>query len=178
MENEGGVHVDEIKEVGEGGANTPGFDQMHDIVVPESVSWWPLAPGWWVVLLVLAAVAVWGAVVVYRRWKAQGHRREALRELDCIDPSQYSSLLKRVCMVEFERDEVASLSGEVWLKFLDRTVGGNDFTEGAGRDLLELAYRGEGDADLIKDVVRRWLVGPACSRSSSCRAKNPERRGA
>ena len=172
------MHVKEIKEVDADAVSVPGFDQMHDIVVPDPVSWWPLAPGWWVVLLLVVVVAVWGAVVMYRRWKSQAHRREALMELDRIDPSQYSALLKRVCMVEFERDEVASLSGDTWLKFLDRTSGGNDFTEGAGRDLLELAYRGVGDSDLVKDVVRRWLVGPACSRSSSCRAKNPERSNA
>jgi len=152
------MHAEEIKQAGE----VPGFDQMHDIVVPDPVSWWPLAPGWWVVLLLLVFLLAWGLAVFYFRWKSREHRREALKELESIDASQYSALLKRVCLVEFDRELVAGLSGEQWLEFLDE-VGeakgkkAKAFTEGAGREILELAYKGGEASDACKAIVKDWL---------------------
>lgn len=101
------------------------LSRLRDIVVPEPVSWWPVAPGWWVltVFLVLAiAYASWRVIRVYR---ANAYRREALGLLeDAGTDAEISAVLKRAAMAAFGRDEVASLSGEAWCRWLDVHVPG------------------------------------------------------
>jgi len=140
-------------------AEVPGFDQMHDIVMPDPVSWWPLAPGWWVVLLILAIGILWLGVTIYHRWQQNAHRRAALLELDHTPPQELSALLKRVCLSEFPRDRVAPLSGQAWLEFLDQTGSTDAFTRGNGRHLIDLSYNPNSTApDGVKQTVRQWLL--------------------
>ena len=151
-------------------ANVPGFDQMHDLVVPDPVTWWPLAPGWWVVLLALGLALIWLASHSYRRWKQNAYRREALRELQTIPASELPALVKRVCLATYPREEVAALSGEPWLEFLDQTGNTTDFTQGPGRHLLELSYNPHfTPPDDLTKLIRQWIVGPIGNRSSAYR---------
>lgn len=136
------------------------FDQMHDIVVPDPISWWPLAPGWWVVLLILGIALLWLAAIGYRRWQNNAYRRQALHELETITPAELPALVKRVSLVTFPREKVATLSGEPWLEFLDQTGNTTDFTQGPGRHLLELSYNPNANDLPIKEltqVIRKWV---------------------
>jgi hypothetical protein len=50
-------------------------------------------------------------------------------------------LLKRVALVAYAREQIAALSGNAWLTFLDRTGGTAQFTQGAGVVLAEVSSR-------------------------------------
>ena len=52
-----------------------------------------------------------------------------------------STLLRRVCITIHPRAEVASLTGEAWLQFLDKQSGTQAFTQGEGRCLIEAPYQ-------------------------------------
>jgi hypothetical protein len=148
---------------------------LHDVVSPEAVGWWPLAPGWWAVLVALLSFAVWRAWVAYRAWQADGYRRAALEELAVIeagigDPAQsagamagVAALLKRTALCAAPREAVASITGETWLGYLDRGTEEAPFTLGAGRRLPELTYRDDSrefspeQAREIVSVARRWI---------------------
>ncbi len=41
------------------------INQLKDIHTPDPISWWPLAPGWWISLLLIIAIAVF----LYRKWQ-------------------------------------------------------------------------------------------------------------
>ncbi|MEP6882054.1 MAG: DUF4381 domain-containing protein, partial [Dokdonella sp.] len=49
--------------------------------------------------------------------------------------------------------------GNAWLNFLDSILGGDEFSHGPGRVLLDGAYRREASMDVepLVDLVRRWL---------------------
>lgn len=106
----------------------PAGPALRDIHLP-TVAWWPLAPGWWVMLaavaLVLAAIIV-GAV----RHRRRRMLRAALRVLDRLRESQQSNpdaaelvaqasqLLRRVArQVE---PAAASADGAAWREFVQR----------------------------------------------------------
>ena len=141
--------------------NVPDFDQMHDIVVPDPVSWWPLAPGWWVVALALAIALIWWGVQRYHRWKNNAYRRAALKELENVASADIPALVKRVCLSSYPREQVATLSGEAWLEFLDQSGNTQEFTQGPGRYLLELSSNPHPNNIPIRDliqVIRKWIV--------------------
>ena len=59
---------------------------LRDLHLPEAISWWPLAPGWWVVIG-LTMVLIGVILQRYLERRARGAaRRHALRQLDDDQP--------------------------------------------------------------------------------------------
>ncbi len=55
---------------------------LRDLRLPETIGWWPLAPGWWFVI-VLLLVGLGFLLRLYLRTRARGAaRRHALRKLN------------------------------------------------------------------------------------------------
>ena len=69
-------------------AKAGSLDRLVDITVPEPISWWPLAPGWWVVTAIVLLAIVAALVVMVRRWRRNAYRRAALAELDSLGENQ------------------------------------------------------------------------------------------
>jgi MYXO-CTERM domain-containing protein len=144
------------------------------------VSWWPPAPGWWLLaalaLLALAALAGWQI----RRRRHRLHRElaaalDGLRALPASEqaervPRELSVLLRRAALTLEPRAEVAGLTGERWLDRLDALAGGRFFATPEGRTLIEAPYRPAGavtaeDAARLLDVGAAWLAAlPAQGR--------------
>lgn len=121
------------------------LDRMHDIVAAPPAPWWPPAPGWYVVLGVGGLVAIVSLAKLVLAWNRDRYRRAALAELIAVeaDPSplpRLSELLKRTALAAYPREEVAALTGEPWLTFLDRTGATTAFTRGPGRALGDGPY--------------------------------------
>jgi hypothetical protein len=127
---------------------TPGpLDQLRDWHLPEPPSWWPPAPGWWVVALLVVVALVWAMLAIRRRIQRGAAARSALDELDALQTrlvadgdaraftAGVSGLLRRLALERFPREQVAGLTGEAWLSFLDATGGQGRFRDGPGRAL-------------------------------------------
>ena len=114
---------------------------LQDIVVPEPVSWWPLAPALWAVLAVIFLCAVAAGWFAWRRWKTNAYRRAALRELESLsdDASGVPALLKRTALAVWPRSVIAGLSGDRWIAFL-REASPNSFDNQSAEDLLVADY--------------------------------------
>ncbi|MGI9201202.1 MAG: DUF4381 domain-containing protein [Woeseiaceae bacterium] len=151
---------------------------LRDLHLPDAIGWWPLAPGWWVVI----ALAVIGIVFLIRAWlrarSRSAARRFALRQLDKI-VSQYeerknpvafgadlSELLRRTMLAYAPRLDVAGLTGEAWLQCLDSGLAQPVFSDGPGRQILELPYRrpdaeiAVADLDQLVAAVRHRVATP------------------
>ena len=117
-------------------------------------------------------------VVVRRRRRiANRYRREALDALAVIESdvrvrevraealARLPELLKRVALSAVSRADVASLTGERWLSFLDTGYDGDGFTRGPGRLLPTLAYRSSDSLEAIShqeacdlvELARLWI---------------------
>lgn len=135
---------------------------LRDIHLPEAVSWWPPAWGWWLLVLavVLAAGLAWWLL---RRWPARRRtaslRRQALRELDAVeadyrasgDPraavAALSMLLRRLALSVAPREQVAGLAGEPWLDWLRSRCDDPTFRELAAV-LAESPYHPDPEVDV------------------------------
>ncbi len=141
--------------------------QLRDIHIPPPPHWWPPAPGWWLVALLLILVAAGLAVYWQHRRRRQQRCARILAELDQL-PTQMqgptlvaaiSALLKRVALQHYSRAEVAALTGEAWLAFLDRTGGNGRLRHGAEQLLTAYAPRLEPHADVsaLVEYARLWI---------------------
>ena len=100
------------------------LENLRDIAELPPVSWWPLAPGWWVVLMALAAVLIGAAVHAWRSWQANTYRRAATEELStATSVAEIADILKRCALCAYPRVDVASLSGARWCQWLETTSG-------------------------------------------------------
>lgn len=158
---------------------------LRDIHLPDPISWWPPAIGWWL-LLALAILIVVGLVWLIRRWRRVTPIKLALRELDALATDSTASpadqlrrlsmLLRRVALSLYPRHEVAGLTGEDWLRWLDHTLSEPRFSQGAGRALIDAPYRPT-PPEAIDDLValtRDWLRTLAKTRAGR-RALTPSR---
>lgn len=101
------------------GANP--LEQLRGIHIPDGVSAWPPAIGWWLVMIASLAMiigVIW--LIQQGRWK-----RKAIQTLKTIETrtdsgyyTQVNRLLKQVAIHRFGQ-QCASLSGAKWLNFLD-----------------------------------------------------------
>ncbi|MEM8606207.1 MAG: DUF4381 domain-containing protein [Myxococcota bacterium] len=152
---------------GFGALGLPGWEEIY---VPDRVPMTPQTIGWAVLGALLLGVLAWVAWVAVRRFRDNRYRRAALRELDVIRRAPEShgdslpALLKRTALGAFPRGDVASLTGEPWLTFLERTCPGAGFDHTVGDTLVRLAYRGSGgispaDMSRLIDVSEAWIRG-------------------
>jgi uncharacterized protein DUF4381 len=144
---------------------------LIDIPLPPPVS---LLPQTWELRISLAALLALAVVVAWHfihRHRANRYRRDALAELDRIcaasnrTPHQtvhrLSVLVRRTALDAFPRETIAPLAGPAWLAFLDRSYGGQEFSSGLGRWLVNGPYQPEspdrGELQPLADLVRRWI---------------------
>lgn len=107
-------------------ASTGNLSELADIVMPDPVSWWPPAAGWYWLATILLGLGIIHGVLTWRRWRQNAYRRRALVELEADDltVNQLFGIIKRVALVSFGRSGVAPLSGADWIRFLDLTCRG------------------------------------------------------
>ncbi|GAB6048729.1 hypothetical protein JCM19379_25610 [Methyloparacoccus murrellii] len=146
---------------------------LRDIHLPEPIGWWPPAPGWWglavLVLALMAGLALWWR----RRRRRPGPvqialaniaRLEADATLSPVQKAQaLSILMRRVALSLYPRETVAGLSGEDWLRWLDEVGPRPLFSEGHGRGLVSMPYAPDpaGQLEALLAHCRTWLTALA-----------------
>jgi hypothetical protein len=142
---------------------------LRDIHPGAAPPWWPPAPGWW---LLAALVLALGAAFGWWRWRKRIRMRRIADLFDgAIDraddaPMQVAAMSELLRRAAHRRNPQAGrLQGESWLAFLDDRDADRPFTQGAGRLLLEGAFRPEVDPQQVaalRSVARRrflaWMV--------------------
>lgn len=144
--------------------------QLKDIHLPDPVGWWPLANGWYV-LIVLSVVFVLSVVYFfYRRNRQALAKNKALKLLRSYlelyeqnNDAQWASariseLLKRVALVYFPREQVAGIYGKAWIDFLNNTSKGLDFYQ-VEMMLLDLPFKSAESPDLkpLFILTQSWI---------------------
>ena len=147
---------------------------IDEIILPDAVSWWPTAPGWKVLAIIIVILLLFICVRWMKRWWRNRYRREALRQLMQVQQHAGKQLqevvavlpyyLKVTALQAYPRQDVASLSGEHWLAFLDKQYSGAVFSDGIGRKLLAVAYLpqeqwqlSERDSEALISMSRLWI---------------------
>lgn len=152
---------------------------LRDIHLPDPISWWPPALGWWLLAGIL--LTVFAILWFFQYWMQENRLRKlALAELERLAADYeghrdghrlargLSALLRRVCLSFSSlchgraRDvkgapatlyaNVAGLTGEAWLVFLEQNMSDQPFTKGPGRILLSAPFQNGGGEEMAHHV--------------------------
>lgn len=137
------------------------LEKLHPFYQPPPPPWTPQTISWYVLFGLLAVLLAWAVWRVVAHWRRNRYRREALRELEHISTSAIPALLKRTALAAWPRDQVASLSGESWIRFLEAHEGEGAFTHSPGRLFLDLEYRTAhhsfSDQLALRQIASDWI---------------------
>jgi hypothetical protein len=139
----------------------PDLSKLHDFYQPPPPSWMPQTAGWYAILALFGVFAIWLFARAIARWMSNRYRREALQQLQNAHASQFSALLKRTAMAAWPREDVASLSGEEWLKFLSESSGLHEFKSAPGSLIEDSALTGQSitaaDEQRLRQLASEWV---------------------
>ena len=144
---------------------------LKDIQPPAEPAWWLMAPAQ--VLAIALIVTLIACVWLGLRYR-MSKRLARLAELDleraksafehsndarqlALDLSRW---LKQVAILAFPERQAQGLTGANWLKFLDETLGSNQFSSGKGK-LFGASIYSENpapDAAGLIELCQHWLV--------------------
>ena len=140
--------------------------ELRDIHLPDGVSIWPPAYGWWFILA--AVILIWfsGRLFSFLRLKSKkiyaGRLlRETAFEKPVVAAAKMSEILRRICVVKYP--QALSLSGKEWTDFLSLHAR-EALSEKMANLLQNAPYMPEDDdkvtdEDLknLKDFCERWI---------------------
>ncbi|MGV6809121.1 MAG: DUF4381 domain-containing protein [bacterium] len=166
---------------------------LRDIHLPDPISWWPLAWGWWLLIIAtlfgLTVLAAW----LLRRKKNQKKIAKPVLFMQTLNTlktekqttvfaTQLSALLKHSA-VYYYGQQAAGLSGEAWLAFLDQywVLGKTPeqkhtthvFSSPQGRALLSAPYQANPviDQKFLWQLAYDWLHLPHTQKANTTNTK-------
>lgn len=150
------------------------LSQLRDIHVPVTGGFWPPAPGWWILAVLLVAALMGFVWLFLRRRKRNRWQRLAKTELARLagsaspDPlwfAQLNTLLKQAARERYPDQHPEALSGEAWVAFLLTTAAADP---AASRPVAEALVRSAWQPTVSADptealaFARRWLGAQTC----------------
>ena len=136
--------------------------EIVEVLAPESIGWYPATSGWKFLLVLALLVLGRGAWRYWRHWQRNRYRGAALAQLqrfrdEALAPnvrlSRIAALLKATALQAYPRRDIASLSGDRWLEWLDASAEGTIFSQSSHTLLLDALYRRDSPPQAA-DIIR------------------------
>ncbi|MDD5229199.1 MAG: DUF4381 domain-containing protein [Methylococcales bacterium] len=151
---------------------------IRDIHLPETISWFPPAIGWWIIAI-FVPIFTYFLIALIQRLLQKTAIKEAKKLLKQLQTNDSLTPLEKVCELSIllrrvavsYHPEVSGLTGRAWLDYLDGSLksplfeGGQGgfapFKNGIGHCLVDAPYQKElpADTDLIAlfKLAQTWL---------------------
>ncbi len=151
---------------------------LRDIHLPEPISWWPIAPGWWLLITALFLIITL-FFIIKKIYASRQLKRDIRSELETIKQQFYkiqdksrlvkslSVLLRRASISYYPKTNIAGLTGNDWLSYLDQTSNETStrmkFQSDIGNILLSAPYLPDNsemdfDAKTLIQLCESWLL--------------------
>jgi hypothetical protein len=122
------------------------LDGLHDIIAPNQVKWWPLAPAWGGIIALLFLTLCTAIYIFYKKHKFKKPKRYAIALSQSEqNPQQLHIILKRL-VLEYYDKRLAAQPTAKWCTTLN-TLTGLNFTE---QEILSLYNPNQKDTTLCE----------------------------
>jgi hypothetical protein len=108
------------------------LDQLADIQLPNAVSYWPLAIGYWILLVIIIVAVIAGFIFSARRKRRLAARNKSLAALSSIDTDdehalqQVHHVLKTAAQAYLPNRNILQMQGEQWRSVLRKLYKNKD----------------------------------------------------
>ena len=144
--------------------------QLRDVHLPQAISWWPPAVGWWILLVLIIALLTLLSWRTVRHIRQNRYRKLAQTELQKsylqwqqnADTTSYlqgaNAILKRILIHLEGATLVPSATGEVWVAMLNSYVH-QPLSEASSQALAKGSYQPNPDADIaeLHQQLSNWI---------------------
>lgn len=145
-------------------------EQLRGLHQPEAISWWPMAPGWWILLFIVISLIAWCTWLLIRHFQKNRYKKQACSELELAhiqwakdsNASIYiqsaNAILKRALIVAGANTHTVSRTGKDWEEILNIWAK-KPLLEKSVYALSESAYQAKPDADIeeLHRDISYWL---------------------
>ncbi|MDE0841245.1 MAG: DUF4381 domain-containing protein [Porticoccaceae bacterium] len=163
--------------------NEDPLSELRDIHLPDAISMWPPAPGWFLIIALAIIALLWLVRKLSHRHRSRLYRRQALQQLQLIIdqdiPSwqlqQLFTLLRQTAHSIYEAADTSSLGVDDFINFLQSTSHSHLFD--CDRKSLKMALYASTDEEKIGDYqqlcsviardTRHWILQHRISLSGT-----------
>lgn len=154
--------------------NNP-LDQLPPLQMPEAISFWPPAIGWWILAILVVVLCVVAVRYFLKRKRQNRLRKAALVDLQTIyrdyqqdrNSAKYlisvNRLLKQFVMQQYPAKQLHVLSGEQWLNGLAELSPQSNINADTASALLGIyGKHSEQDLDQVSalyPLLQQWFKG-------------------
>ena len=146
--------------------------RLQDIHLPEPIGWWPSAPGWWLLTVLVVVALTFTIICIVRKHRNNLYRRQALAELEYLYRSNKShpaifshqllALIRRTTIAAYPAAQLAPLPTRELLEAISDDENGTGFSCELRQQIDMLAYRKAPEypasfSDDIYQATRQWL---------------------
>ena len=146
--------------------------QLKPIEELAPVSSWPPAAGWWVLAAGILLLLIFGTPKLLNIIKQRRYRKQTLDLLISIETqfqkhqntrqalNDVMSLMKRIAIGLYGREQAAALTGSAWIEFLDNALPQPCFGRQVPEELLTLRYQNNPQQADVKHLIklsRHWI---------------------
>lgn len=155
----------------------PLMKQLHEIEGLDHISKWPLALGWWVIIVIAIHILlfilwkVWKKILFNRSWRKDTLLKLRKLEEQLTEETKKETLvllsefLRRIAVHRYSRKECAGLVGAHWLKWLEDKDPKKFCWETKGDLLVKAPYAPHENMrcsiGIIKELIqaaRGWVI--------------------
>jgi hypothetical protein len=153
--------------------------QLRDIHLPADISNWPMAPGWWLLIIATVSLLGWLIWLLIKRYRARLYRRQAILKITQLQQAQRADLLpalfatlKQTANSAYPEQYFSSLSTNDFIAFMQSSCK-QPLLEDLPSNLDKMLYaeQPEIDSALAEQLISSaiiWIeqhqtkVAPAC----------------
>lgn len=151
------------------------MDQLRDITGLQPASWWPLATGWWIVLVCVSIALIYAVIWLYRRyafyrsWQGKAYKNLLILEKDLQANNlkntlqELSAEIRQIAINSATRQDCAALTANDWLRWLqDHDPQGFLWTQ-SGQVLIAAQYAPQESYEISQvldmiNAIKRWVI--------------------
>lgn len=141
--------------------------QLKDVQLPEPIAWWPLAPGWYILgVLLLCSIGV-GIFIYSKRLVRKRRKQRIVRQFSRIQSQQGFSAamayIKQVAITLYPTQKVEQLQGEAWVEFLQASAKSLIIPADLKQPLAQAAYQPTpANSQVLLTILQSWLEQQTC----------------
>ena len=156
------------------------LSQLADIHLPAEIGFWPPAPGWWVLLVLVLAATAYASFRLLQLWQRKRRCAFALAELEKCYANYHkkhadsaetdgkldlvndvNAVLRRVALKHFPESQVASLGGQQWVRFIREHSNAKLLDDELATALAQGRFARQCDVDTQKlhNMAQQWIKG-------------------